>query len=77
MMSREDYISALTKGVCTIVFNKKDGTERVMKATLDPKVVPVVKESNTRTTPPTNLVVFDTENQGWRSVIINNIKSFQ
>jgi len=75
-MSREDYVSALTKGVCTIVFNKKDGTERVMKATLDPKVVPEVT-SGGRTAPPTNLVVFDTEKQGWRSVIISSIKSFK
>lgn len=75
-MSREDYVSALTKGVCTIVFNKKDGTERVMKATLDPKVVPPVTEGGMRKAPVTNLVVFDTEKQGWRSVIISSIKSF-
>ena len=75
-MSREDYVSALQTGVRTIVFNKKDGTERVMKATLDPKVVPPVTSGGMRTAPPTNLVVFDTEKQGWRSVIISSIKSF-
>lgn len=73
-MRKEDYVSALTEGVCTIIFNKKDGTERVMKATLDPKVVPAT--SGTGTAPDTNLVVFDTEKNGWRSVIISSIKSF-
>ena len=76
-MSREDYVSALTKGVFTIIFNKKDGTERVMKATLNPNVVPPVTEGGMRKSPDTNLVVFDTEKQGWRSVIIENIKSFK
>ena len=73
-MSREDYVSALQTGVRTITFTKKDGTERVMKATLQESVVPATK--GTRTAPETNLVVFDTENNGWRSVIIKNIKSF-
>lgn len=75
MMSREDYVSALQTGVRTITFTKKDGTERVMKATLQESVVPVT--TGTRTAPETNLVVFDTEKQGWRSVIINSIKSFE
>lgn len=74
-MSREDYVSALQTGVRTITFTKKDGTERVMKATLQESVVPVT--TGTRTAPETNLVVFDTEKQGWRSVIINSIKSFE
>lgn len=73
-MSREDYVSALQTGVRTITFTKKDGTERVMKATLQEGVVPVV--SGASRAPDTNLVVFDTENNGWRSVIIKNIKSF-
>lgn len=74
-MSREDYVSALQTGVRTITFTKKDGTERVMKATLQESVVPAT--SGTRTAPNTNLVVFDIEKQGWRSIIIENIKSFQ
>lgn len=74
-MSREDYVSALQTGVRTITFTKKDGTERVMKATLQESVVPAT--TGTRTAPETNLVVFDTENNGWRSVIIKNIKSFE
>ena len=73
-MSREDYVSALQTGVRTITFTKKDGTERVMKATLQESVVPPT--TGTRTAPENNLVVFDTENNGWRSVIIKNIKSF-
>lgn len=73
-MSREDYVSALQTGVRTITFTKKDGTERVMKATLQESVVPAT--TGNRTAPETNLVVFDTENNGWRSVIIKNIKSF-
>lgn len=74
-MSREDYIAKLQSGVRTITFTKKDGTERVMKATLQDSVVPAT--AGKRTAPDTNLVVFDTEKSAWRSVIVSSIKSFK
>jgi hypothetical protein len=62
--------SILNDGVATIIFNKADGTERVMKCTLDRKVVPqVVKEETKKTKAISDdvLPVYDVEAQGWRS----------
>lgn len=73
-MMKADYIKELQQGVRTIVFTKVDGTERTMKATLQESVVPA--STGTSTAPDSNLVVWDTEKSGWRSVRINSIKSF-
>jgi hypothetical protein len=62
--------SVLNDGVVTITFTKNDGTERVMKCTLDRKVVPqVVKEETKKTKAISDdvLPVYDIEAQGWRS----------
>jgi hypothetical protein len=72
-MNKENYITSLQSGVRTITFTKKDGTERIMKATLQEGVIPVTTKSPTERP---NLVVFDTEKQGWRSIVITSIKTF-
>jgi WYL_2, Sm-like SH3 beta-barrel fold len=73
--------SVLNDGVVTVTFTKKDGTERVMKCTLDRKIVPqIIHETNTDNPidfPKTKnarvvisdnvLPVYDVEAQGWRS----------
>ena len=67
----QDWLkSILNDGVATITFNKTDGTERVMKCTLDRKMVPEQKsvhESRIRSVSPDVLPVYDIEAQGWRS----------
>jgi len=69
--SGKDWLkSMLNDGVATITFTKTDGTERVMKCTLDRKMVPepkVVHESRLRSISPDVLPVYDIEAQGWRS----------
>jgi len=69
--SGKDWLkSVLNDGVATITFTKTDGTERVMKCTLDRKMVPepkVVHESRLRSISPDVLPVYDIEAQGWRS----------
>jgi hypothetical protein len=69
--SGKDWLkSMLNDGVATITFIKSDGTERVMKCTLDRKMVPepkVVHESRLRSISPDVLPVYDIEAQGWRS----------
>jgi hypothetical protein len=69
--SGKDWLkSMLNDGVATITFTKSDGTERVMKCTLDRKMVPepkVVHESRLRSISPDVLPVYDIEAQGWRS----------
>jgi len=64
----------------TITFTKKDGTERVMKCTLDPKLLPkveskiVTEDKKPRKENTTSMRVFDLEKNEWRSFTIKSIK---
>lgn len=63
----------------TITFTKKDGTERVMKCTLDPNVLPKqeIKEGDNRTErlkTDTVMPVYDIEAKGWRSFTVRAVK---
>jgi hypothetical protein len=63
----------------TVTFTKVDGTERVMKCTLEADKLPpvVIKEDakpRKETTSTKALRVFDIEKQEWRSFTIKNIK---
>lgn len=69
-MSNFDFdqlVEDLRKGERTIKFRKKDGTIRFLRATLRDGAI--VQPKGTKTTPPNPdvVVVFDVENQGWRS----------
>jgi hypothetical protein len=66
-----------------ITFTKKDGTERVMRCTLDPNKLPV-HETNTdnpidfpetkRKVSTETMAVFDLDVQGWRSFTKKSVK---
>jgi hypothetical protein len=66
-----------------ITFTKKDGTERVMRCTLDPNKLPV-HETNTdnpidfpetkRKASTETMAVFDLDVQGWRSFTKKSVK---
>lgn len=63
--------------IATVTFTKKDGTERIMKCTLDPKLlpeIPVAEGKKTRKVNEDVLSVYDVEVQGWRSFTIKSIK---
>jgi hypothetical protein len=72
----------LHEGIVEVIFTKKDGTERVMRCTLKPELLPTVevKESDenkpARATPADSLAVFDVEAQGWRSFRFDSVKEF-
>lgn len=66
----------------TITFTKVDGTERVMKCTLEETKLPpvVIKEDakpRKETTSTKALRVFDLEKQEWRSFTIKNVKRIE
>ena len=73
----------LRMGPATVTFNKKDGTERVMKCTLQAEQLPVVelKEGQEATKPrkesTTSLRVFDLEKNEWRSFTIKSVTRVQ
>ena len=60
----------------TIVFTKKDGTERVMKCTLNPDLLPTKEVSEgkePRKQNDTIMSVYDVEANGWRSFTIKSV----
>lgn len=67
----------LRKQEVTITFTKKDGTERVMRCTLDPAKLPVQENTNSNTNRKVStetMSVFDVEAQGWRSFTKTAVK---
>jgi len=73
-MNKQEVIDVLVNGTANILYKKKDGTERVVKATLQESVVPAT--SGTSTQKDTHVTVFDVEKSQWRSLIIDNIIHF-
>ena len=75
--------SMLQIGPATITFTKADGTERVMKCTLEakelPPVVPLAEGKTPRkeTTSTKALRVFDLEKKEWRSFTTKNVKRIE
>jgi hypothetical protein len=69
-----DIVKELQQRVVTITFDKLDGTERVMNATLQEDVVPETKGGKTKASEK-NLVVFDVDKQGWRTIVVDRIKA--
>lgn len=80
-----DVFSKWIKGVLitntpTITFTKKDGTERVMKCTLRPDLLPVQEITEGKEPRKQNdaiMSVYDVEANGWRSFTIRSVKSVQ
>lgn len=70
----------LKENTVIITFTKKDGTERVMKCTLNPKLLPPLvplKEGEVkkeRKKSETSIVVYDLEAQAWRSFVTKSVK---
>lgn len=73
-LNKQSVMNFLTSQTCDILYKKKDGTERVVKATLQESIVP--KTSGTGTQSDSNVTVFDVERQQWRTLIIDNIIHF-
>lgn len=65
-----DLYNELHKGVVTVIFNKVDGSERVMKCTLSLGMIPEdmkPKGDDTRVLSEEVVRVYDVEAEGWRS----------
>jgi hypothetical protein len=73
-----DWISGVLKTTeVQVTFYKKDGTERVMKCTLNPEILPpvvVTEDKKERKIPEHSMAVFDTELQEWRSFVIKSVR---
>lgn len=82
---KETLKNFLREHVLSVVFTKKDGSERVMECTLKPDLLPP-HETNTdnpidfpatmRAENPDVIQVYDLENNGWRSFRVESVLSF-
>lgn len=78
---QSNYIKELLHiGVVEVLFLKKDGSERRMKCTLRPDLLPQqtdLKEQVQKKTPnPDVLAVWDLEANGWRSFRLDSLIGF-
>lgn len=79
---RNELIGKLKNNVCVVVFEKKDGTERSMKCTLQEGVIPEatkedpLSQKKIRSLNEEVIPVWDTEKNGWRSFRVDSVKSF-
>ncbi len=78
---RNEYLKTTLKtSVLSVVFIKKDGTERTMVCTLNANLLPAqtdLEEAVQKKTPnPDILAVWDLEAQGWRSFRYDSIIGF-
>ena len=71
--------SMLRSETVTLTFTNSDGTERVMRCTLQPSVLPpvTVKEGVTRKSPTSSIAVWDLDVAGWRSFTLRSVRSVQ
>jgi len=70
--------SHLAFGPVTVVFNKKDGTERTMLCTTNHEIVPYVETVDIKKERRVNeeaCAVYDIEAKGWRSFRWDSIKT--
>jgi hypothetical protein len=81
---RNEIISALKRGIVTVHFTKVDGTQRTMRCTLSDAVLPPKPEPDPSNPlppkskrPPTNVVVWDTEKEEWRSFNLRSVTAWQ
>jgi hypothetical protein len=79
-MNRKDAQELLRDDICEVLFEKKDGTDRLMKCTLNFDHIPEEMKPLNILDPKkvleklNILKVFDIEKQGWRSFDIENVK---
>lgn len=80
IINKDTLRKELKEGVKTITFTKTDGSQRVLKCTLQESVLPQVDTSKVTTAKKQNddaLAVWDIENAGWRSFRFDSIISVQ
>ncbi len=74
----EELMQSLKHGVTVVKFLKKDESERIMVATLDPKLLPerdatITQEYAVKNT--NQIRVYDVEAEDWRSFLFDRIIS--
>lgn len=82
VFDREEVVRKLKDKVCLVKFMKKDGSERVMRATLMESVLKNLTDSNgtsrtNRTPNPNQVCCIDVEIDAWRSFNLDTLISIE
>mgnify|MGYP003335358621 FL=1 len=81
LMNKHELKEIIQNGVVTVVFTKKDGTERTMKCTLLPEYLPqrgqLLVESSNRKENTDVLSVWDIDVGDWRSFRLDSVKEIR
>lgn len=80
MPDRDEMITMLSNDICEVVFEKVDGTERIMFCTRNFDLIPksnhlTLKESGIEPNPDV-LRVYDMEKNDWRSFRVESVSKF-
>ena len=75
-MNRNDIISNLQEGICTVVFTKANGDERVMNCTLMDEYLPETQSKGESKVNESVVNCFDVEANGWRSFRVDSVIQF-
>ena len=79
-MNRKDAQELLRDGICEVMFEKKDGSERQMKCTLNMDYIPEEMKQfqlykGEKVLENLDILkVYDVDVQDWRSFILENVK---
>lgn len=75
---KEWLLGVLADDEITVTFTKKDGTEREMRCTRAPRIIPADMAPKSSSEEIGNAIpVFDLDKSDWRSFIIENVKRIQ
>ena len=80
LQDRTSLLADLHTNVVTVTFTKKDGSERVMRCTLQEEFLPAqdvkdIKEGKVRNKSEEVVAVWDLEKESWRSFRLDSIKA--
>lgn len=85
-VDRDEMLTMLKSGVCTLVFTKVNGEVRKMRCTLVRDLIPTEshpktlsddpKESETKPDNTDIIKVYDLDANGWRSFRVSSVSSF-
>ena len=76
--SRDSIMQKLHEGETTVTFTKVDGSERVMRCTLNEAMLPPAEPTEStaeRKVNPNVVAVWDLDKEGWRSFKVDSVKS--
>lgn len=74
IMENTEHLKTLLKNfVVSVLFIKKDGSERTLCCTLQEHIIPTSEPKGTKKDNPDVLAVWDVENSGWRSFRLDSV----